>query len=60
MRLGFSFEFRTGGLDILYNDILFDYRTLKGDLIVLDFNGNFSKISFGFISYFDSNSHFVK
>jgi len=38
MRLVFSFEFHPNGLDILYNNNLFDYGTLKGDFIVLDFD----------------------
>jgi len=36
MRIGFSFSFRTGGLDLFYNGNLFGHATLKGDCIVLD------------------------
>ena len=36
MRIGFSFCYRTDGLDLFYDGNLFGHSTLKGDLIVLD------------------------
>jgi len=36
MRIGFSFGFRTAGLNLFYNDNLLGHTTLKGDFIVLD------------------------
>jgi len=34
MRIGFSFRFRTDGLDLFYNGNLFGHAILKGDFIV--------------------------
>ena len=34
MRIGFSFSFRTDGLDLFYNGNLFGHAILKGDFIV--------------------------
>jgi len=56
----FSFSFRTDGLDLFYNVNLFGHATLKGDLIVLDLDNIYNNTSAAFISYFDSNSEFVK
>ena len=36
MEIGFSFGFRTDGLDLFYNGNLFGQATLKGDFMVLD------------------------
>jgi len=60
MRIRFSFSFRTDGLDLLYNGNLFGHATLKGDFVVLDLDDTYDNTSATFISFFDSNSEYVK
>jgi len=60
MRIGFSFDFHTDGLDLFYNGNLFCYTTLKRDFIILDLDNTYDNTSAAFISYFHSNSEFVK
>jgi len=56
MRIGFSFGYRTDGLDLVYNGNLFGHATLKGDFIVLHLDNTYDNTSAAFVSYFDSNS----
>jgi len=58
MRIGFSFSFRAGGLDLFYNGNLFGHSTLKGDFIIFD--NTYDNTSTTFVSYFDSNSKSIK
>jgi len=60
MRIGFSFGYRTDGLDLFYNSNLFGHATLKGDFIVLDLDNAYDNKSAVYVSYFDSNSESVK
>ena len=60
MRIGFSFSFHTGGLDLFYNDNLFGHATLKGDFIVLDLDNTYDNTFIAYVAYFDSNSESVK
>jgi len=60
MRIGFSFEFCTDGLDLFYNDNLFGHTILKGDFIVLNLDNTYDNTSAAFVSYFDSNFESVK
>jgi len=60
LRIGFSFSFRTDGLDLFYNGNSFGHATLKGDFIILDLDNTCGNTSTTFVSYFDSNSESVK
>ena len=60
IRIGFSFGFRTDGLNLFYNGNLFVHATLKGDFIVLDLDSTYESKSFISVSLFDSNSKSVK
>ena len=60
MRIGFSFSFRTDGLDLFYNGNLFGHATLKGDFIVLDLDNTYDNTSAAFVFFFYSNYKFVK
>jgi len=59
MRIGFSFSFRTDGLDLFYNGNLFGRATLKRDFIVLDLDNTYDNTFTAYVSYFDSNSESV-
>ena len=58
IRIGFSFRFRSNGLDLFYQCNLFRQATLKGDVIALDLDDFCDNISSAFVShfYFDSES----
>jgi len=45
---------------LFYNGNLFGHAILKGDFIVLDLDNTYDNTFDAFISYFDSNSEFVK
>ena len=60
VRLGFTFGFHPNRLDLFYHGNLFGEATLKGDFIVLDLDDSNNSISSAFVSYFDSDSEFVK
>jgi len=60
MRIGFSFNYRTDGLDLFYNGNLFCHATLKGDFIISDLDNTHDNTSAVVVSYFDSNSESVK
>ena len=55
MKLGFSFNSRTDGLDLLYGDNVFGHATLKNDFLVLDLNYCYNNSSSVFVSCFDSD-----
>ena len=42
MRIGFSFIFRTDGLDLFHNGNLFGHATLKEDFIILDLDNTYN------------------
>jgi len=56
MKLGFFFNSRTNGLDIMLGGNLFGHATLKNDLLILDLDDCYdnNKTSFAFVSYNDS------
>jgi len=62
MKLGFSFNSSTNGLNIMYGGNVFGYATLKNDFLVLDLDEcyNNNKTSSTFVSYKDSFSDSVK
>jgi len=60
IRIGFSFNFRTDGLDFFCNGNLFGRATLKGEFTVLDLDNTYDNTSVAFVSFFDSNFESVK
>ena len=60
IQIGFSFCFRPNGVEIFHNGNLFVHVTLKGDFIILDLDDNYYNTSSIFVSYFDSDSKFIK
>jgi len=61
MKLGFSFNSNTNGLDIIYGGNVFGHITLINDFLVLDLDDCYNnKTSFAFVSYNDSFFDSVK
>jgi len=62
MKLGFFFNSRTDGLDIMYGGNVFSHATLKNNVLVLDLDDCYdnNKTSSAFVSYNDSFSDSVK
>jgi len=56
MRICFSFDFHTGGLNLFFIRNLFVHATLKRDFIILGLDNTYDNTSMAFVSYFDSNS----